>query len=71
MLDLKTATLPLALLLLGAALSSPAGAATEFLATSAPIEPLAIPPSGTLAGSSSPWQGSNVTAKYTWRLVPE
>jgi hypothetical protein len=44
---------------------------TEFLATSSPNEPLAIPPSGTLSGSSSPWQGSNVTAKYTWRLVPE
>ena len=44
---------------------------TAFLHTNAPIDPLTIPPSGIVEGSSSPWVGSNVTAKYTWRLVPE
>ena len=47
------------------------GIRTSFLATSAPIEPRTVPPDGILEGTSTPWQGSNIEAKYNWRLVPE
>ena len=30
-----------------------------------------VSPSGALEGTASPWQGSDVTANYKWKLVPQ
>jgi hypothetical protein len=42
-----------------------------ILATSGVTDLLKVSPDGTLAGTASPWQGSNTTANYSWRLVPD
>jgi hypothetical protein len=47
------------------------GPRASLLSTSGVLDPQKVSPSGALEGTASPWSGSDVTANYKWKLVPE
>ena len=46
------------------------GPRASLLSTSGVLDPQKVALSGALEGTASPWQGSDVTANYKWKLVP-
>jgi hypothetical protein len=47
------------------------GPRASILSTSGILDPQRVSPRGALEGTASPWQGSDVTANYKWKLVPQ